>query len=61
MVGVIEESGRLPGSILLASDCTRLKSTLGAPGRVVKSSISSLSRKPRPGTVTPLPKNSLMV
>ena len=54
IVGVIDESGRLPGAIALASPCTR-PNMFGAPGFDAKSSISLLSRKPRPGTVMPLP------
>ena len=54
MVGVIAESIRLPGAIALASPCTR-PYMFGLPGAVAKSSISSLSRKPAPVTVTALP------
>ena len=54
MVGVIAESGRLPGSIAFASPCTS-PNIFGAFGLDVKSSISSFSRNPRPGTVMPLP------
>ncbi len=54
MLGVIADSIRLPGAIALASPCTR-PYMLGLPGAVAKSSISSLSRKPAPVTVTALP------
>ncbi len=54
MVGVIDESGRLPGWMAFASPCTR-PNMFGVPGFDAKSSISLFSRKPRPGTVMPLP------
>ena len=54
IVGVIDESGRLPGAIALASPCTR-PNMFGVPGLAEKSSISLFSRKPSPGTVMPLP------
>ena len=47
MVGVIELSGRLPGSILLVSPCTR-PYMLATPALAVKSSISLLSSTPVP-------------
>ena len=53
-VGVIDESGRLPGSIALASSPTR-PNAFGTPGATEKSSISLLSRKPVPGTAKALP------
>ena len=43
----MDESGRLPGAIALASPCTR-PNMFGAPGLAAKSSISLLSRKPVP-------------
>ena len=46
IVGVMELSGRCPGAMALASDWIKPKSALGTPGCVVKSSISSLNRKP---------------
>ena len=46
MVGVMELRGRLPGPMALASDWIKPKRALGTPGWVVKSSISSLRRKP---------------
>jgi len=60
MVGVIELSGRLPGSILLASPCTR-PYKFGTPGLAVKSSISSLSSTPVPLAVTRAPNQSFSV
>jgi hypothetical protein len=54
MLGVIADSIRFPGAIALASPSTR-PYMFGAPGAVAKSSISSLSRKPAPLTVTALP------
>ena len=54
MLGVIAESGRLPGWMALESPCTR-PYMLGRPGALARSSISSLSRKPAPVTVTALP------
>ena len=47
MLGLIEESMRLPGSMALASLPTTPKA-LATPGLALKSSISSLSRKPAP-------------
>jgi hypothetical protein len=44
----------------LASPCTR-PNRFGTPGLDVKSSISSLSRKPVPGAITPAPNSPLMV
>ncbi|MNP40700.1 hypothetical protein D3C76_1343570 [compost metagenome] len=53
-LGLIDESMRLPGSIALASPPTTPKA-LATPGLELKSSISSLSKKPAPLTTTPLP------
>ena len=60
IVGDIDDSIRLPGSILFAAPCTR-PNVFGDPGFAVKSSISLLSRKPAPATVTPLPNAVLSV
>ncbi len=60
MVGVIAESIRFSGAIALASPCTR-PNWFGVPGLAAKSSISLLSRKPAPVTVTRLPYSELMV
>ena len=60
MVGVIDDRGRLPGAIALASPPTT-PNRLGEPGLTEKSSISSLSRKPAPSTTLPLPKSSFSV
>ena len=60
IVGAIDESGRLPGAMALAAPCTR-PNMLGTPGLDVKSSISSFSRKPVPGAITPAPNSPLMV
>src|SRR5262245_61786272 len=60
MVGVIDDSMRLPGSILFAAPWTR-PNVFGAPGLVAKSSISLLSKKPAPVTVTALPHDVLSV
>ncbi len=49
MVGESEERGRLPGPARLGSG------TPGTSGVKLKSVSSLLSRKPRPGTVMPLP------
>ena len=45
IVGIIELSGRLPGAIVLASDCVK-PNIFGEPGCAVKSSISSFKKKP---------------
>ena len=58
--GVMEERGRLPGAMALAGPWMRPKA-LGTPCLEAKSSISSLSRKPRGETVTPEPKPKLRV
>ena len=60
MLGVIDESIRLPGTIALFSPSTR-PNWLGWPGDAAKSSISLFSRKPAPATVTALPKPLLIV
>jgi hypothetical protein len=49
MVGAMLLRGRLPGAGRLGSG------TVGSAGAKVKSVSSLLSRKPRPGTVIPLP------
>ncbi len=50
----MEESGRFSGWMALASPWIKWN-MFSVPGLAAKSSISLLSRKPRPGTVTPLP------
>ena len=60
MVGVMAESGRLPGAMELAELWMR-PNMLGTPILEVKSSISLFMRKPRPSTVTPEPKPPLRV
>src|SRR5579871_5123876 len=60
MVGVMAESGRLPGAMELAELCMR-PYMLGTPTLEVKSSISLFMRKPRPSMVTPQPKPPLRV
>ena len=60
IVGVIELSGRLPGSILLVSPCTS-PYMLATPALAVKSSISLLSSTPVPAAVTRAPNQSLSV
>ena len=60
IVGVIEDSGRLKGSTALASAPTTPK-RFGVPGFALKSSISSLSRKPAPVTTIPDPNGPLSV
>ncbi len=55
IVGEIEERGRLPGPGRFGS-CTA-----GLAGAKEKSVSSLLSRKPRPGTVMPLPPVCSMV
>src|SRR5712672_3376550 len=60
MVGVMAESGRLPGAMELAELWMR-PNMLGTPILEVKSSISLFRRKPRPSTVTPDPKPPLRV
>ena len=48
------------GAMAFGSPCTR-PNMFAVPGTVAKSSISSLSTKPSPGTVTPLPNHALSV
>ena len=54
-VGLIELSGRLPGAISLALPWTR-PNMFGEPGLAVKSSISSLRKKPVFPAMTLAPK-----
>jgi hypothetical protein len=60
IVGAIDESGRLPGAISLRTPCTS-PYRFGTPGLAVKSSISSLSRKPVSPATTSAPNASLIV
>ena len=60
MVGLMEESGRLPGSMALFLPWIR-PNRLGAPTLEVKSSISSLRKKPVSPAITLAPKLLLMV
>src|SRR5271155_3786681 len=60
MVGVMAESGRLPGAMELAELWMR-PNMLGTPIFEVKSSISLFMRKPRPSMRTPEPKPPLRV
>ena len=60
MVGLIELKGRLPGAIALVLPCTSPK-RLGTPGFTVKSSISSLRKKPVSPAITLAPNSALMV
>ena len=60
MVGVMEESGRLPGAMALASAPTT-PNWFGAPGLTEKSSISSFRRKPAPSTTMPEPNQPFRV
>ena len=60
IVGVIEDSGRLPGCTALAVPCTSPKA-LATPGLAVKSSISLLRRKPVSPAIRPVPKKKLSV
>src|SRR3954447_4249040 len=60
MVGVIDDSGRLPGATALAKAPTRPKA-LGAPGCAEKSSISSLSTTPETGSTTRDPNSRFTV
>jgi hypothetical protein len=53
-VGVIEDSGRLPGTMALAGLC-KSPNIFFTPTFAVKSSISLFMRMPVPGIVTPLP------
>ena len=59
-VGVIDESGRLPGVMELAGPWSR-PNMFFTPTLAVKSSISLFMRMPVPGMVTPLPKPPLSV
>ena len=54
IVGVIDDNGRFPGAIALASPWISPNMFL-APTIAVKSSISLFSRIPVPDTVTPFP------
>ena len=60
MVGVIELSGRLPGSMAFASPPSR-PNALGTPGFAEKSSISLFNRKPAPATAMPDPYEKFSV
>ena len=60
IVGVIDESGRLPGAIALRSPCTS-PYIFATPGFDVKSSISSFKRNPVSPATTPAPNESLSV
>ena len=61
MVGVMAESGRLPGAMELAGPWMR-RNMLGTPTLEVKSSISSLRAKARPlPAVMPEPKKAFRV
>src|SRR3954454_13405223 len=59
-VGVIDDSGRLPGATALANAPTR-PNALGAPGCAEKSSILSLSTTPETGSTTRTPKSTFTV
>ena len=54
IVGVIEDKGRFPGSIALATPPISPK-PFGEPTFAEKSSISLLSKNPAPATEIPLP------
>ena len=60
IVGLMLESGRLPGSTALASAPIR-PNALGTPGWAEKSSISLFITTPVPGVTTPEPKVVLTV
>ena len=60
IVGVIELSGRLPGSTWLITPWTR-PAPLATPGLEVKSSISSLRKKPVLPAICLLPNRKLTV
>ena len=60
MVGAIEESGRLPGAMALRAPCSS-PNILAVPGLAVKSSISSLRKKPVPGAITAAPMKPFSV
>ena len=59
-LGVMLESGRLFGAMAFSALPTRPKA-FGVPGLMEKSSISSLRITPVFGTMSPEPKNKLMV
>ena len=59
-LGAIDDSGRLPGAIALASPCTS-PYRLGTPVLMVKSSISSFSRNPVSPAITTAPNAPLIV
>ena len=59
-VGLIDDSGRLPGAMLLAVPCTS-PYRFFSPTLTVKSSISSLRKKPVPGAIPTAPKRPLTV
>ena len=61
IVGVMLESGRLPGATALAPRTSTRPKALGRLGATEKSSISSFSTMPVPGTVMPEPKSRLTV
>ena len=54
MVGAMDDSGRLPGAMALASPWTS-PNRLGVSGATVKSSISSFISTPVPGAITLAP------
>ena len=58
--GDIDDSMRLPGSILLRTPWTR-PNVFGSPGLAVKSSISSLRKNPADSRYTPEPNRSFSV
>ncbi|MNH33085.1 hypothetical protein D3C79_935750 [compost metagenome] len=60
MVGLMDDSGALPGAMALASPCTR-PYMFGTPIFEVKSSISSLRMTPVLLAITPAPNQSLRV
>ncbi|MOA55333.1 hypothetical protein D3C78_1791100 [compost metagenome] len=60
MVGLMDDSGALPGAMALASPCTR-PYMLGTPTLAVKSSISSLRITPVLLAMTPAPNQSFRV
>ena len=60
IVGLIEDSGRLPGAIAFLAPCTS-PNMFGVPGRVVKSSISLLRKNPVSPAMTLAPNQPLMV
>ena len=60
IVGVIDESIRLPGAMALLS-LPITPNLLGTPVLALKSSISLFIRKPAPPTTTPEPNSQLSV